>query len=63
MQKLKLNLDGLKVESFQPGAESAGKGTVRGYEGTCSKVGTCGAASLGEETYEVFPRTLYACCV
>ena len=65
MEKLRLNLDRLKVESFEPSADARGKGTVRGYDddGTCSKQPTCGAASRGEETYEQFARTLYACCV
>jgi hypothetical protein len=64
MEKLRLDLDGLKVESFTPGAGKRGKGTVLGYDdSTCSQGYTCGVASRGEETYEMFPNSRYACCV
>lgn len=65
MDKLRLDLDALRVESFEPGAKPAGKGTVQGYDDItdCSKQPTCGVASRGEEGYEQFPRTRYACCV
>lgn len=64
MKKLRLNLDRLAVESFATGADDGGKGTVRGLQDTeCSCQPTCGIASRGEEAYERFPRTWYACCV
>ncbi|HWK88406.1 MAG TPA: hypothetical protein VNP72_00375 [Longimicrobium sp.] len=66
MRKLRLDLDELTVESFEPGNRGAGAGTVLGHgeEPTdCSKQPTCGAASRGDETYDMLPRTLYACCV
>lgn len=62
MKKLELELDGLKVETFETG-EAAGGGTVRGYDSTCSNQPTCGIASRGEEGYAEVQRTLYACCV
>jgi hypothetical protein len=63
MQKLRLELDGLKVESFEAGADGAGTGTVRGHGGTCSMQPTCGVASRGEATFELEAWTRYACCV
>jgi len=64
MNKLRLELDGLKVESFAPDAKSGRKGTVLGFDGsTCSQGFTCGVASRGEETYELEINTRYACCV
>ncbi|HSU14766.1 hypothetical protein [Longimicrobium sp.] len=64
MNKLRLELDGLKVESFEASAERRGKGTVLGFDGsTCSNQPTCGIASRGEETYEQEVFTRYACCV
>jgi hypothetical protein len=64
MNKLRLELDGLKVESFAPDGAARGKGTVLGFDGsTCSQGYTCGMASRGEETYEQEIVTRYACCV
>ena len=64
MEKLRLDLNGLKVESFAPGADKRGKGTVLGYDGsTCSQGYTCGMMSRGEETFELEVITRYACCV
>jgi hypothetical protein len=64
MQKLRLNLDGLEVESFEASANAPGKGTVDGFAGAeCSMQYTCGIASRGQEGYDAFPRTQYACCV
>lgn len=64
MQKLRLNLDGLKVESFEPGSETRDRGTVRGHANTeCSCAYTCGIASRGQEGYAEVPFTRYACCV
>ncbi|HSU14765.1 hypothetical protein [Longimicrobium sp.] len=64
MDKLRLELDGLKVESFEASAGARAKGTVRGYDDSvCSQGYTCGAASRGEETYEQEINTRYACCV
>ncbi|HEU4885297.1 MAG TPA: hypothetical protein VFT45_23750 [Longimicrobium sp.] len=64
MEKLRLNTDALKVESFEAGEEAPGNGTVKGFAGTdCSKQFTCGIASRGQEGYDAFPQTRYACCV
>lgn len=64
MEKLRLNPDGLKVESFEASTEVRGYGTVQGYAGTdCSKQYTCGAASRGQDGYAEVPITRYACCV
>jgi hypothetical protein len=64
MDKLRLNLDGLKVESFEAGAEVPGQGTVKGFAATeCSCAYTCGVASRGQEGYDANPPTRYACCV
>ena len=64
MQKLRLNLDGLEVESFQESTQGRGKGTVDGFAVTdCSKQVTCGIASRGQEGYDAAPPTRYACCV
>ncbi|HEX8244670.1 MAG TPA: hypothetical protein VF541_14285 [Longimicrobium sp.] len=62
MEKLRLDLNGLKVESFEPNAEGGRKGAVLAHDGSdCSQAYTCGIASRGEETYDLMPRTLYAC--
>jgi hypothetical protein len=62
MEKLRLDLNGLKVESFAPDGAKRGKGTVRGYDdSTCSQGYTCGMMSRGPETYELEEQTLYAC--
>ena len=64
MDKLRLELDRLKVESFAPDAKAGGKGKVLGYDGsTCSQGFTCGMMSRGEETFQQQPLTYYACCV
>lgn len=64
MEKLRLELDALKVESFEAGADAAGRGTAHAHQDTtCSKQPTCGIASRGQEAYDAIPRTLYACCV
>lgn len=64
MEKLRLNLDGLKVESFEASAGGRGQGTVEGFAGTdCSLQFTCGVASRGQEGYDAVPPTRYACCV
>jgi hypothetical protein len=64
MEKLRLNPDGLKVDSFEASAEVRGYGTVQGFAGTdCSRQFTCGAASRGPEGYDQVPITRYACCV
>jgi hypothetical protein len=64
MEKLRLELDALKVDSFDASAKPGDAGTVRAYDddNTCSKAPTCGAASRGEETYEMYANTRYACC-
>ena len=63
MKKLLLEVDGLKVESFEPGRSTPGLGTVRAQDGGCSVQPTCGNPSRGEEGYEEMPVTRYACCV
>jgi hypothetical protein len=63
MNKLRLNLDGLKVDSFEPDAERQAKGTAHAFASPCSVGFTCGVASRGEETYEQEINTRYACCV
>jgi len=63
MNKLLLNVDELKVESFQPGTQEAGAGTVRANDGGCSIQPTCGNPSRGEETFVEEVITRYACCV
>jgi hypothetical protein len=63
MEKLRLELDGLKVESFEPDTTAAGRGTVLGHDESCSMQRTCGAASRGEEMFEQVALTRYACCV
>jgi hypothetical protein len=63
MQKLRLDLDKLTVESFEAGKDDSLKGTAHGYQDTCSCQPTCGVASRGQEGYDQYPRTRYACCV
>jgi len=63
MKKLLLDVDELKVESFQPGAREAGTGTVRANGAGCSIQPTCGNPSRGEETFVEEVITRYACCV
>jgi hypothetical protein len=64
MKKLRMDLDGLKVESFEASTDSGGEGTIHAYGGgTCSQQKTCGIASRGEETFELEPWTRYACCI
>ncbi|HET7230982.1 MAG TPA: hypothetical protein VFJ16_13310 [Longimicrobium sp.] len=63
MEKLRLELENVKVESFEPGAGVPAKGTVRGNDGSCSMQPTCGIASRGEETFELEEATRYVCCV
>lgn len=65
MRKLRLNLDGLTVESFEASSRVHGRGTVDGFAPPtdCSKQYTCGIASRGEEAYDLLPRTQYACCI
>lgn len=64
MEKLRLNVDGLKVESFEASAEVGAQGTVAGFAASeCSCQYTCGVASRGQEGYDAYPLTRYACCV
>lgn len=62
MKKLRLDVEKLGVESFEPGARTDGNGAAYD-DNTCSKHPTCGVASRGQETYDFFPITRYACCV
>ena len=60
MKKLKLNLDELKVESFETGGFlQVGKGTVRANSpytyptcdpGRCTDIGTCASPCSGDQT-------------
>jgi hypothetical protein len=63
MEKMRLNLDRLSVDTFEPkpGARHAGLGAEIGIG--CSVQPTCGNPSRGEETYEREIITRYACCV
>ncbi|HEX6370753.1 MAG TPA: hypothetical protein VF006_17685 [Longimicrobium sp.] len=64
MEKLRLNPDALKVDSFEASADAHGRGTVDGFAVTdCSKQNTCGIASRGQEGYDEAARTRYACCI
>jgi hypothetical protein len=63
MQKMRMELDELQVETFEAGEALARKGTVAGLEVGCSQARTCGIASRGEETFEKYAATLYVCCV
>ena len=63
MEKLRLDLDSLAVETFAATVADSAEGVVEAHEATCSKQPTCGIASRGPETYELENRTLYACCV
>ncbi|HEX6751099.1 MAG TPA: hypothetical protein VF092_27665 [Longimicrobium sp.] len=64
MDKLRLEMERLRVETFAPDAKTGGKGTVLGYDdSTCSAQPTCGIASRGEETYELEGPSRYVCCV
>lgn len=63
MDKLRLEIDGLKVESFEAGDEGTPRGTVRANDGSCSMQPTCGIASRGEATFEQEAATRYVCCV
>jgi hypothetical protein len=62
MQKVRMELDELKVETFEAGEALARKGTVAGFAVGCSQARTCGIASRGEETFEMYPLTGYVCC-
>jgi len=59
MSTLRLELDGLKVESFEAGTDAAAAEALGG----CSVQPTCGNPSRGDETYEKVAITRYACCV
>ena len=63
MKKLRLDVEGLKVESFAADERARAKGTVLGFGGSCSNQPTCGIASRGEETFQLEAFTLYACCI
>ena len=64
MEKLRLDLDALTVESFEASETSDAKGTVLGQQVSgCSCGVTCGMASRGQKGYEEFGRTQYGCCV
>ena len=63
MKKLLLEVDGLKVESFEAGSSTRGRGTVRANDDGCSIQPTCGNPSRGEEGYAEMALTRYACCV
>ena len=64
MKKMRLELDGLEVESFEAGTDGSDAGTVLAREEVgCSIQPTCGNPSRGEEGYAEFVLTRYACCV
>ncbi|MBV9107854.1 MAG: hypothetical protein JO306_00430 [Gemmatimonadetes bacterium] len=63
MEKMRLNPDRLKVDTFEPkpGAHNVGLAVEIGAG--CSVQPTCGNPSRGEQTYEQEVLTRYACCV
>jgi hypothetical protein len=64
MEKLRLELDELKVESFEARPVGASTGTVAAFEDEgCSMQPTCGIASRGEETFQMYEASRYVCCV
>jgi hypothetical protein len=64
MKKLRMELEELKVESFEASAAPVRMGTVAAFEEeSCSMKPTCGVASRGEETFEMLPASRYVCCV
>jgi hypothetical protein len=63
MEKLRLELDELRVETFEPRADAGGEGTVAAFEEGCSMQPTCGVASRGEETFQLLAASRYVCCV
>jgi hypothetical protein len=62
MEKLRLNVDGLKIESFEP-RPGAREASAAAFVAFCSVQPTCGNPSRGEETYQQEVITRYACCV
>lgn len=65
MRKIRLDIDELEVESFEPGSGDAARGTVRGHGtqyGSCqgSCVYTCGGRTC--EAPCVVDPTLYVTC-
>jgi hypothetical protein len=63
MEKLRLDLDALTVESFEATEIAGQKGTVNGAQSGCSCGFTCGVASRGQKGYEEMENTKYGCCV
>jgi hypothetical protein len=63
MEKLRLDPEALRVESFEAGRDPDLRGTAHAHQDTCSCQPTCGIASRGQEGYEQYPRTRYACCI
>jgi hypothetical protein len=63
MEKLRLDLDALTVESFEATEIAGERGTVNGAQSGCSCAVTCGIASEGPAAFEQIKKTLYACCV
>ena len=64
MEKLRLEVDRLKVESFAPDAKTGRKGTVRAHDDSDCSVGyTCGISWRSEESYELELPTRYGCCI
>lgn len=63
MDKLRLDIEELKVESFDAGRDGSLRGTVRANDGSCSMQPTCGIASRAETAFEHDGITRNACCV
>ncbi|HEX8907317.1 MAG TPA: hypothetical protein VF771_20865 [Longimicrobiaceae bacterium] len=62
MRKLKLNLEALQVDSFEPdSAPSAKPGTVRGREVDCSAYDTCWCPTGEARCTATVPLTDYSC--
>jgi hypothetical protein len=63
MEKLRLDLDTLTVESFESTSEDGRRGTIAAHDGSCSVGFTCGVMSRGAEGFEMYANTRYSCCV
>ena len=70
MKKMTLDVDALRVESFQTADASGGRGTVRAHDGACTVapegtcVKTCGnIPACTEDVCRGGAITFNACCV
>jgi hypothetical protein len=69
MKKMTLDVDALRVESFEMVAARGGRGTVRAHDSGCTAppdgtcVDTCGNRPQCTDVDGTAMCTLYACCV